>query len=102
MAQPELAEPWYQRAVAGDQSSDDRARAGDGHLLADDRPNAHLERVPGARHAQARERCDPPSQDGIVPERSVRLVRVEVEVEETPDLVDHVDQAAPVRQVGGE
>ena len=89
-------------AVAFDYARRDRAGAGDADLLADDRPYARLERIPGPGCANPRPAAEKRADHGVGLEVAGRPVHVGVEVENSSGPLDHVDQALPVRQVGAE
>ena len=99
MRHAELRQPGDGRSEAFDDPTDDRPGAGNGHLLADDRPDAHLEGIPGAGDAEPRQQLDTCLEQGIAPERCSSRGEVEVEIEQAPDLLHDVDQTAPVRQM---
>ena len=69
-------------AVAAGEAGEDGAGAGDGDLLADDRPYGHLEAVDGARHAYPRLLRDRDGERRVRGERARRRPRVGVQVEQ--------------------
>ena len=99
MCEPELGQAGDGGAVALDDAAHQRVRTAHADLLADDRADAGLERVPRAGQAQAGRRFDQRAQDGVVREPGGDGVEVAVEVEDAPGTLHHVDQALPVRQV---
>ena len=99
VGEAELTESGDGGTEAFHQAPRDRARAGDRHLLADDRAHADLERIPGPDGAQAGQPDDARADQRVVPERPVGGGEIDVQVEQPPHLLDHVDEAVPVRQV---
>ena len=81
-------------ARPGHDPAGDRPGAGDGDLLADDRPDRKLERIPRAGNAQAGTRRDERGEQGVAGEVPVDRVDVRVEVEPAT-------QATADRVVGG-
>ena len=82
-----------------DEPADDRVRAGDADLLADDRSDSRLVRVPGAGDSEAGSRPDQRSEHGIPRERPNRVVNGRVEREDPARALNDVNQALPVREV---
>ena len=90
VSQSEGLEAGHRRPEPLHQPSGNGVRMGEGHLLADDRANAGLERVPGTRRAKAGPGLEQ-RPDGRVPAEMARgLVQVEVEARDPASAVHHV------------
>jgi len=82
-----------------DEPARERVGAGDAHLLAQDRADSGLVRIPCPRHAQAGPLPEQRADDRIVGEPLGRLLHVGVEVGDPARAADDVHQLVPVREV---
>ena len=79
------------------QPSGERRGALHGHLLAQHRAHGQLEAVPGAGHANSRQRVESGGRNGDLGQMTAEAQRVGVQVEEPAQSGRHVQQHAGIR-----
>jgi hypothetical protein len=88
--------------VALDEPGGNRVCGGDRDLLADDRPDSGLERIPGPGWTEARSYSQQRTDGGVVGELDGGLVEIEVEVRDAARALHDVHELFPMWQVRAE